>query len=97
MRESLRRQVEDRPAGLLVTARVRREMLDMFGRICAANLDGPVPADSAAEWVEVRLRYAGVPAARMLLPFGTGVEVTSPEEVRADLARVAAEVVAAYR
>jgi predicted DNA-binding transcriptional regulator YafY len=94
---SLRRQVEDRPAGLLVTARVRRELLDMVGRICAANLDGPVPADPGEAWVVVRLRYGGVPAARMLLGFGAGVEVLSPEEVRADLARVAAEVVAAYR
>jgi len=95
---SLRRQVEDRPAGLLVTARVRRELLDMVGRICAANLDGPVPmpADPGAEWVEVRLRYGGVPAARVLLGFGAGVEVVSPEEVRADLARVAAQVVVAY-
>jgi len=96
--EALRRQVEDRPAGLLVTARVRRELLDMVGRICAANLDGPVlmPADPGAEWVEVRLRYGGVPAARVLLGFGAGVEVVSPEEVRADLARVAAQVVVAY-
>jgi len=101
--ESLRRQVEDRPAGLLVTARVRRELLDMVGRICAANLDGPLPvpgpmpADPGDAWVIVRLRYGGVRAARMLLGFGAGVEVVSPEEVRADLACVAAEVVAAYR
>ena len=40
--ESLRRQVEDRPAGLLVVARVRRERLDLFCRICAGNLAGPV-------------------------------------------------------
>jgi hypothetical protein len=38
-----------------------------------------------------------VPAARMLLSFGADVEVTSPESVRADLAGVAADVVAAYR
>jgi predicted DNA-binding transcriptional regulator YafY len=97
--ESLRRQVEDRPAGLLVTARVRREWLDMLGRICAANLDEPVPvpADPGAEWVVVRLRYGGVLPARILLGFGANVEVVSPEEVRADLARVAEEVVAAYR
>ena len=56
-----------------------------------------MPADRGAEWVAVRLRYGEVPAARMLLGFGAGVEVTSPEEVRADLARVAEEVVAAYR
>jgi hypothetical protein len=33
----------------------------------------------------------------MLLGFGSGVEVLSPAEVRADLACVAGEVVAAYR
>ena len=99
--ESLRRQVEDRPAGLPVIARVRRERLDMVGRICATNLDGPVDEaggeGAGDEWVVVRLRYGGVPAARILLRFGADVEVVSPEAVRADLARVAAEVVAAYR
>src|ERR1700677_1809696 len=40
---SLRREVEDRPAPLEVLVRVRREWLDMFGRICAANLTGPLP------------------------------------------------------
>lgn len=82
-----------------MTARVRREWLDMLGRICAANLEGPVPvpADPGAEWVVVRLRYGGVLPARILLGFGADVEVVSPEEVRAGLARVAAEAVAAYR
>jgi hypothetical protein len=35
-------------------------------------------------------------AARPLLSFGANVEVLSPESVRADLATVAAEVVACY-
>ena len=92
---SLRREVEDRPAPLEVVVRVRREWLDLFGRICAANLAGPLPA-AAGEWTEVRLRFAAVKAARTLLSFGGNVEVTSPAEVRADLAAVAAEVVASY-
>ena len=75
---------------------MRREWLDMFGRICAAHLDGPLPA-AAGEWTEVRLRFAGVPPTRTLLSFGANVEVVSPPEVRADLAAVAAEVVARYR
>jgi predicted DNA-binding transcriptional regulator YafY len=99
--ESLRRQVEDRPAGLPVVARVRRERLDLFCRICAGNLAGPVEEaggeGAGGEWVVVPLRFPGVPAARPLLSFGADVEVVSPEEVRADLACVAAEVVAAYR
>jgi hypothetical protein len=44
----------------------------------------------------VRLRYPGVMAARPLLSFGGNVEVISPEAVRADLAAVAAEIVALY-
>jgi predicted DNA-binding transcriptional regulator YafY len=92
---SLRREVEDRPAPLQVVVRVRREWLDLFGRMCAAHLDGPLP-DADGEWTQVRLRYAGVMAARPLLSFGGNIEVTSPAEVRADLAAVAAEVVAQY-
>jgi hypothetical protein len=44
----------------------------------------------------VRLRFGAVPAARVLLSFGGDVEVVSPPEVRADLAMVAAAVVARY-
>jgi predicted DNA-binding transcriptional regulator YafY len=96
--EQLRRQVEERPAGVLVLARVRREWLDIFGRICAGNLVGSVEDAEPAgeEWVQVRLRYGAVPAARTLLSFGANVEVVSPPEVQADLAKQAADVVALY-
>ena len=81
-------------------ARVRREWLDIFGRICAGNLVGSVAdAEPAGEdWVQVqvRLRFGAVPAARTLLSFGANVEVVSPPEVRADLAEQAADVVARY-
>jgi predicted DNA-binding transcriptional regulator YafY len=93
--EALRRQVEDRPTGVPVVARVRRERMDMFCRICAANLAGPAE-QAGREWAVVRLRFAAVPAARTLLSFGGDVEVTSPPDVRADLASVAAEVTACY-
>jgi predicted DNA-binding transcriptional regulator YafY len=93
---SLRRGVEDRPAPLEVLVRVRREWLDLFGRMCAGNLTGPLPA-AAGEWTEVRLRFAAVRAARTLLSFGANVKVISPPEVRADLAAVAAEVVECYQ
>jgi len=88
----LRREVEDRPAPLEVLVRVRREWLDMFGRICAVNLTGPLPP-ATGEWTNLRLRFAAVKAARTLLSFGANVEVISPPEVRADLAAVAAEIV----
>jgi hypothetical protein len=86
-----------------VVVRVRRERLDMFRRICAANLapgeagdDGGRGADGG--WAVVGLRFAAVPATRTLLSFGADVEVVSPPEVRADLAAVAAAaaVVAQY-
>jgi len=95
--QALRRQVEERPAELAVVARVRRDWLDMFRRICAAHLasaegdDGDDP-----EWAVVRLRFGAVLAARIMLGFGSGVEVLSPPEVRADQAAVAAAVVAQY-
>jgi predicted DNA-binding transcriptional regulator YafY len=103
--EVLRRQVEERSAEIAVTARVRRDQLDMFRRICAAHLaegdaDGAGDAGDGggadAGWAVVELRFVAVPAARTLLSFGGDVEVVSPAEVRADLATVAATVVARY-
>ena len=88
-----------------MVARVRREWLDMFRRICASHLaaseghgEGHSEEDGEgdAEWAVVRLRFGAVPAARILLSFGGHVEVVSPPEVRADLAEVAAEVVTRY-
>ena len=72
--EALRQQVEERPTGVAVVVRVRRER----------------------RWAVVGLRFAAVPATRTLLSFGADVEVVSPPEVRADLAAVAAAVVAQY-
>jgi predicted DNA-binding transcriptional regulator YafY len=95
--QTLRRQVEERPAEVAVVARVRREWLDMFRRICASHLaDGEEDHEGDAEWVVVRLRFGAVPAARTLLSFGGDVEVVSPPEVRADLAAVAVAAVARY-
>jgi hypothetical protein len=69
----------------------------MFRRICAANLAEDLGGEGAdAGWAVVGLRFAAVPAARTLLSFGDDVEVMSPAEVRADLAAVAAAVVAQY-
>jgi WYL domain len=97
--QTLRRQVEERPAEVTVVARVRRDWLDMFRRICASHLpenERDSEEDGDAEWAVVRLRFGAVPAARMLLSFGGEVEVVSPPEVRADLGTVAAAVVARY-
>jgi predicted DNA-binding transcriptional regulator YafY len=97
--ETLRAKVEDRPAEVPVLVRVRREVLDMFLRICAAHLAdgaGGGSGDEGGDWVAVALRFAAVPAARTLLSFGADVEVVSPPQVRADLARTAAEVIEQY-
>jgi len=96
--QALRRQVEGRPATLAVLARVRRDWLGLFRRICAAHLVDGEDDDGGddPEWAVVRLRFGGVAAARIMLSFGGDVEVVSPPEVRDDLAAVAAATVSRY-
>jgi predicted DNA-binding transcriptional regulator YafY len=96
--QELRRQVEDRPAPLAVVARVRRDWLGVFRRICAAHLVDGEDDDGGddPEWAVVRLRFGGVAAGRIMLSFGGDVEVLSPPEVRDDLAAVAADTVSLY-
>ncbi|WP_330344406.1 YafY family transcriptional regulator [Streptomyces longwoodensis] len=95
--EVVRRQVEERPDALAVTARVRRPRLDMFLRMNAAHLSGP-PAedDGASEWVTVRLAFPFVLAVRQLLAFSDQVEVLDPPEARAELRAAAASVTQLY-
>lgn len=93
--DTLRRQVEQRPGRVAVTARVRRDVLDMLSRIYAANIAGE-PADDGPDWVVLPLRFPGVAAARVLLAFGGDVTVLSPAEVRADLAATAAAAIRCY-
>jgi hypothetical protein len=96
--QALRRQIEERPTPLGVTARVRREWLGVFCRICASHLVDGEDDDGGddPEWAVVRLRFGGVAAARILLSFGGDAEVVSPPEVRDDLAAVAAATVELY-
>lgn len=94
--EGLRRQVEERPGGVDVTARVRRDRLDLFLRLNAFWLAAPPEDGGAGEWVTVRLAYGDVREARQLLQFGDRVEVLSPPEVREELARAAASVAELY-
>ncbi|MEV0125214.1 YafY family protein [Streptomyces sp. NPDC050703] len=92
----LKRQVEDRPGGIDVTARVRRTRFDQFLRMNGSAVTEVVDAEGTGEWVTVRLAY-GVPGeARMLLPFADNVEVLSPPEVRDELAAAAAAVTRLY-
>ena len=95
--EVLRRQVEERPAGVEVVARVRRERLDFFLRLAAPQLSpSQGEFDLSGEWVTVRLRYARLQASRQLLMFSDQVEVLSPPEVRAELRAALASVAALY-
>ncbi|MFI1710726.1 helix-turn-helix transcriptional regulator [Streptomyces griseoruber] len=106
--EVLRRRVEERPAGVDVTVRVRRDRLDMFLRMNAPALvelpeegeegeKGEKGEGGAGDWVTARLSYPSVPAARQLLAFSDRVEVLAPPEVRGELRAAAASVTELYQ
>ncbi|WP_340376082.1 YafY family protein [Streptomyces sp. SS7] len=96
--EVLRRQVEERPAGVDVTVRVRRERLDMFLRMSAPALVELPEGDSHGDdWVTARLSYPSVPATRQLLAFSDRVEVLAPPQVREELRAAAASVTELYQ
>ena len=99
--EVLRRQVEERPGGLDVTVRVRRDRLDLFLRLMApylSELPSELPEDDGeSAWVTARLAFGVVGEARQLLQFSDRVEVLSPPEVRAEVASAAASVTDLYQ
>ncbi len=92
----LKRQVEERPVGVEVTARVARRRYELFLRLHGHRLGGPPEDDGASEWLTVSLGFGVIGEARSLLPFGGDLEVLSPPEVRAELARAAAAVTELY-
>lgn len=97
--EVLRRGIDDIPATLPVTARVRDEVLALFLRVHAADLAPPgVPPVGEDEpgWTTVELRLRSHLAAQPLLAFGPDVEVVAPEDVRRLLADKAEATVARY-
>jgi predicted DNA-binding transcriptional regulator YafY len=99
--EVLRRQVEERPGGIDVVVRVRRDRLDLFLRLNAPWLtelpEDRGEGDGEGEWVTARLSYGVVGEARQLLQFSDRIEVLSPPEVREELARAAASVTGLYQ
>ncbi|MEV5549917.1 YafY family protein [Streptomyces sp. NPDC052309] len=97
--EVLRRGVEERPGGLVVTVRVRPDRLDMFLRLNAASLAGRPEGGGGGddEWATVRLAYGSVVEVRQLLAFSDRIEVVGPPEAREELARAATAVVELYR
>ncbi|MGY5131864.1 helix-turn-helix transcriptional regulator [Streptomyces nigrescens] len=97
--QQLRRQVEDRPADVRVTARIRRERLDLAVRILGGALTGPPrtgDGDEGGDWATLDLAYPVLPAVRQLLQFGDSLEVLAPPEARRVMAEAAAAVTAVY-
>ncbi|TGA88178.1 WYL domain-containing protein [Streptomyces sp. MZ04] len=92
----LKRQVEDRPVGVEVTARVSRDRFALFVRINGHRLAARPEDDGESEWIAVRLGYGVVGEVRTLLPFADAVEVFAPPEAREELARAAAAVTELY-
>ncbi|HEV3356917.1 MAG TPA: WYL domain-containing protein [Pseudonocardiaceae bacterium] len=94
--DTLRRGIDDIPAPLAVTARVRDEMLALFLRVHATDLAGPAQPANEPGWSLVELRFRSHLAAQPLLAFGPDVEVLAPDEIRRTLAERAAATVARY-
>ncbi|MFE0134229.1 helix-turn-helix transcriptional regulator [Streptomyces sp. NPDC059037] len=93
----LKRQVEDRPVGVEVTARVARDRFALFLRLNGHRVATPPEDDGESEWITVRLGYGVLGEVHALLPFAAAVEVLSPPEAREELARAAAAVTELYR
>lgn len=100
--EVLRRSIDDVPAPLVVTARVRDEVLAMFLRVHAADLCELAPATPTPHtpdepgWTRVGLRFRSFLGAQPLLAFGPDVEVLTPDELRHALAATATATAALY-
>ncbi|MEU6587915.1 YafY family protein [Streptomyces sp. NPDC046881] len=94
--EALRRQVEEREDAVEVTVRVRRDRLDLFRRMAAAQLTAVSDDDGTGEWATARLAYPVLRAVRQLLGFSDQVEVLDPPEARAELLAGARSVTALY-
>ncbi|MCK7627547.1 WYL domain-containing protein [Streptomyces sp. RS10V-4] len=103
----LRRQVEERPAPVRVTARIRRERLDLAVRILGAALLAPPRPETGPDggdggdgpdggWVVLEIGYPVLSAVRQLLQFGDTLEVLDPPEARRVLADSAAALTALY-
>jgi predicted DNA-binding transcriptional regulator YafY len=107
--QTLHRGIDDVPATLAVTVRVRDEILALVLRVHQADLAPsavaapPEPVAAPPEpggepgWTTVELRFRSLYAAEALLAFGPDLEVLSPEELRLVLARKSEATAALYR
>lgn len=101
--ETLRRRIDDLPAPLAVTARVKDDILPLFLRVHQVDLadpglpDAPTPDPTHPDWTIVELRFRSLLGVQPLLAFGPDVEVLTPEEARQTLTRLAAATAALYQ
>jgi predicted DNA-binding transcriptional regulator YafY len=91
----LRRGIEELPAEVAVTARVRDDTLPMFLRFHAADLASTGPSEEPG-WTRVELRFRSILAAQPLLAFGADVEILTPDELRRSLGATAEATAALY-
>jgi predicted DNA-binding transcriptional regulator YafY len=82
--ENLRRQVDERPTPVRVTARVRRSRLDMFRRMCAAHLADPAADSNPSDEAPAdHAPAAGAPASGALAAGGPADDLPT-DNLRAD-------------
>lgn len=89
-----------------MTARIRRDRLDLAVRILGGALTGPPRTGDGAEspdvgspgdgWAVIELAYPVLGAVRQLLQFGDSLEVLDPPAARRVMAEAAAALTAVY-
>jgi predicted DNA-binding transcriptional regulator YafY len=91
----LRQRFEKVPDQVRVHCRIRRQQLQIFQRLFAAQLVAP-PEWADDDWARADLGFRDLPDVRALLSLGASVEVLNPPEARAELTAVTAELAALY-
>jgi predicted DNA-binding transcriptional regulator YafY len=100
--DTLRRDIDDLPTPIAVTARVRNESLALFQRVNHADLAEPIPADTAPGpdqkpgWTTLQLRFRSLSSTQPLLAYGPDIEILTPDDVRQHLTDTAIATVALY-
>ncbi|MCL1869319.1 MAG: WYL domain-containing protein [Promicromonosporaceae bacterium] len=87
--DELKGRVEE-PGGVVITARLQADAVDLARRILGARLADVGPATEG--WCPVSVRVGAIAGVVQLLQFAHHIEVIGPPEARAHLADVAAAV-----
>jgi predicted DNA-binding transcriptional regulator YafY len=100
--DTLRRDIDDLPTPIAITARVRNESLALFQRVNHTDLAEPIPADTEPGpdqkpgWTTVQLRFRSLSSTQPLLAYGPDIEILTPDDVRQHLTDTAIATVALY-